>query len=135
MGSLKTFFLNTLAGGLLSLGCGPLAAMSPDDQVRFFAQCAGRLSAQMEFQWLFDGAASERTKAARKSAIDILEAMIPPEIAPDKGRQVLHWRIEAKQAQAVLLSQGTFQTDTRRARMAAALALRQINECRAALIS
>ncbi len=80
---------------------------------------------------MFDGVASERTKAERQSAIDILEAMTPP----GRGREILHWRIEAKQAQAVLLSQGTFRSDDRRARLALAMAHRQLNECRSALIS
>ncbi len=80
---------------------------------------------------MFDGIASERTKAERQDVIDILDTMIPD----GRGREVLHWRIEAKQAQAVLLNRSTFGQDQRQARMASKLALRNVNECRAVLIS
>jgi hypothetical protein len=131
MSSLKTYLAGLLLGGALSALSSPAHAFSADEQLRFFAQCAGRLSAQMEYQWMFDGASSERTKAERQTVIDILETMIPE----GRGREVLHWRIEAKLAQAVLLNQGTFGQDERQARMATKLALRHVNECRAVLIS
>jgi len=85
----------------------------------------------MEFQWLFDGDASEQTKRQRASVVDILEAMTPDA----RGREILSWRIEAKQAQAVLLSRGTFDQDPRGARIANILALRRIDECRSLLLS
>ena len=129
MRSLKTILVGLVLGGTLA---APVAlAQSREDQLRFFAACAGRLSAQMEFQWLFDGAASEVTKRQRAGVVDILDAMIPD----GRGREVLSWRIEAKQAQAVLLTRGTFNENQREARIAQRLALRQINECRAVLLS
>lgn len=127
---LKTLVGAILMGGFFSATVA-LARSSGDDQLRFFATCAGRLSAQMEFQWLFDGDASEQTKRQRASVVDILEAMTPDA----RGREILSWRIEAKQAQAVLLSRGTFDQDPRGARIANILALRRIDECRSLLLS
>lgn len=129
MRSLKTFLLGMVLGGSLA---APVAlAQSQDDQLRFFASCAGRLSAQMEFQWMFDGAASEQTKQQRAGVLEILEAMIPQ----GRGPEVLTWRIEAKQAQAALLTRGIFNENQKDAQMAQRLALRQISECRAVLLS
>lgn len=128
MGALKTLLLGMVLGGYVT---APVAlAQSQDEQLKFFASCAGRLSAQMEFQWMFDGAASEETKRQRAGVIEILEAMIPP----NRGQEILAWRIEAKQALAVLLTRGTFNENQREARMAQGLALRQVNECRALLL-
>ena len=118
--------------------CGSIAASttqaqtaSPDQQLKFFANCAGRLSAQMEFQWMFDGDASEITKRQRGAVIDILDAIIPP----GRGPEVLNWRIEAKHAHAVLLNRSTFGQDDRHARIAGKMAMRSINECRSLLTS
>lgn len=130
MSSLKTYLTGIVLGGVLSTLCAPAQAFSADEQLRFFAQCAGRLSAQMEFQWMFDGNASERTKQDRKAVIEILDSMIPA----GRGREVLNWRIEAKQAQAVLLNRSTFIQDQRQARMAGKMAIRHLNECRSVLI-
>lgn len=128
MGALKTFLMGMVLGGTLT---APVAlAQSPDEQLQVFARCAGRLSAQMEYQWMFDGAASEQTKRQRAGMIQILEAMIPP----GRGREVLSWRIEAKQAQAVLLTRGTFNENPREARIAQRLAFSRIAECRALLL-
>lgn len=129
MRSLKTLLLGMVLGGSLA---APVAlAQSRDEQLRFFASCAGRLSAQMEFQWMFDGEASELTKQQRAGVLEILEAMIPQ----GRGSEVLAWRIEAKQAQAVLLTRGIFNENQRDAKMAQRLALRQISECRSVLLS
>ncbi|WP_319824264.1 hypothetical protein [Thalassovita sp.] len=130
MGHVKTFFLAALTGGL-TLAPMCLAQSSPaDDQLRFFATCAGRLSAQMEHQWLFDGQASEQTQRQRAGVIELLEAIIPA----GRGHEVLAWRIEAKQAQAVLLTRSTFVTDPRQARLARKLAVRRLGECRTLLL-
>ncbi|MGR1581652.1 hypothetical protein ACSSNL_09310 [Thalassobius sp. S69A] len=128
---MKTLVLGTALGGMLSAPVALAQSSVNEDQLRFFATCAGRLSAQMEFQWMFDGAASEQTQKQRAGVVDILEAMIPN----GRGHEVLSWRIRAKQAQAVLLSRGTFSPDPRQAQMAQRLALRQIGECRSALLS
>ncbi|MEL7181640.1 MAG: hypothetical protein AAFN63_17750 [Pseudomonadota bacterium] len=79
-------------------------SIDSNSQLRTFATCAGRLSAVMEYQWMFDGEASEQTKLQRAAVIDLVEAIMPP----DRGRDVLHWRISAKLAQSALLTRATF---------------------------
>lgn len=76
---------------------GPGAA---DPLAREFALCAGRYSALVEHQWLVDGLASEATALTRDAFVQMIEAVSPPDLA----RKALHWRIEAKVAQAALLS-------------------------------
>lgn len=101
------------------------------DPVDFFATCTGRLSAQMEFQWLMSDADADRTKAQRAAMIDILQAMTPPE----QGREVLHTRISAKHAHWALLQQAQFATDPEEAAHAERVALRLMQGCTAFLLS
>ncbi|WP_133175920.1 hypothetical protein [Yoonia sediminilitoris] len=101
------------------------------DRLRTFADCAGRLSAVMEYQWMFDGAASEQTKAQRAAVIELIEAIMPQ----DAGRQVLHWRITAKQAQSALLTRATFNDDPGDAAWAMQTAERFRAECTSMLLS
>ena len=48
--------------------------------------------------------ASDRTEDQRAAMLSLVEAIM----TPDQGRDVLTWRIDAKQAHAVLLSRATF---------------------------
>lgn len=132
MSSLKTYF--RLLIFIAALFSAPMSAQSQtaplSDPLRTFAACAGRLSAQMEFEWMFDGPASEITKAQRSAVIDILEAMI----GPDQGRDVLNWRVEAKMAHASLLTRSKFSTDRRVTLRAERLALRSLENCNALLL-
>lgn len=110
------------------------AAASPsaiDGQLRSFATCAGRLSAVMEHQWMFDGAASEQTKAQRAAVIDLISATMDP----DEGREVLHWRLVAKHAQSVLLTRATFNDDPADAAWARARAVSLTQDCTGLLLS
>ena len=121
MSSLKTF----ARAGLLSLmatqaGAAPLAQR--------FAACTGRLSAQMEHHWLMSRP-SETIEARRKAMISLLEAVQ----RPSEGREVLAYRIEAKHAQAVLLSRATFNDDPADAHWAATRAEAEIAACAALL--
>ena len=100
-------------------------------QLRTFATCAGRLSAVMEYQWMFDGKASEQTKLQRAAVIDLVEAIMPPE----RGREVLHWRISAKLAQSALLTRATFNEDANDAAWAGQQAKRFERECTGLLLS
>ncbi len=50
---------------------------------------------------------SDRTEAQRASMLSLVEAIM----TPDQGRDVLNWRIDAKQAHAVLLTRATFNDD------------------------
>ena len=120
--------------GILSLsmvsGLAHAQAPTPSDPLRVFATCAGRLSAQMEFEWMFDGPASEVTEARRGTVLEILDAMMPP----DGGRTVLNWRIEAKMAHASLLRRSRFANDPRFALRAKRLAARNLATCDALLL-
>jgi len=115
---------------LFMLATTPVRA-ADDQQLRTFAACAGRLSAVMEYQWMFDGAASERTKAQRAAVLQLVEAIMPN----DMGREVLHWRISAKLAQSALLTRATFNDDPSDATWAAHTADRLTRECTSLLLS
>ncbi len=118
----------TLALGLQAPGAG---AFEAQDQLRFFANCAGRLSAVMEFQWMFDGPQSERTQAQRNQMLDLVAAIMPA----DQGRQVLSWRVTAKSAQWTLLSRSAFNDDPTDAAWAKDMADRFAGECTGLLLN
>lgn len=117
MSGLRTF-------AFLFLCAIPTAAPALD-LVRAFANCTGRYSATMEHQWLMDTASADRSQARRNMFADLLDAAR----APDQGRQVLAWRIEAKVAQAALLTTATFGTHPDQKRAAAERAKAQIDMC------
>ncbi|WP_106606631.1 hypothetical protein [Shimia abyssi] len=133
MGSLKTILQSIIIALAMSSAGNPAFARAPEpqDPLKFFAACAGRLSAEMEFQWMFDGDAADAFAAERAAVLDILEAMM----SDDQGRDVLNWRVEAKMAQAALLTRATFTNDARAARHSAKLALYNVESCRAMLLS
>lgn len=113
-----------------------------DPTLHRFASCAGRLSALMEHQWLTNGPASETTGRQRAEMLALLDAIM----APDKARQVLNWRIEAKAAHAALLTRTTFGTGAAHpdrsgrshrsdhSKRAQSLATRHVAQCRALLL-
>lgn len=80
---------------------------------------------------MFDGVASERTKAQRTAVIDLISAIIEPA----QGRQVLHWRLASKHAHAVLLTRAAFNEDTIDAAWAEDQAVRLTHECTSLLLS
>jgi hypothetical protein len=120
---LETF----LAVLTLGLTAGPARA---DPWLHHFATCAGRLSAQMQEQWMFDGPGSEQTEAQLAAMVSLMEASM----APGNGRQALGWRVNAKVVQRALLHQARFSQDTRIAKTAAARAEALTAECRAMLL-
>ena len=95
---------------LLATTPHPLRAAQPIDLVAEFAQCAGRLSAQMEHQWLISDPTADHTKQQRAQMITLLEAVMDPAAAT----QALNLRIAAKQAHAQLLSQSVFSQNDHR---------------------
>ena len=68
----------------------------------------------MEHQWLTDGPSSEHTAQSRETMLSLVEAVMP---AGDAAA-VMHMRIEAKAAQAALLSRARFGQDPVAARQA-----------------
>ena len=131
MCGIKTLKLATVLFVALWPGSIKLAAASDDDQLQYFSTCAGRLSAVMEFQWMFDGAGSEKTAQQRAALIELVEAVM----TEDQGRAVLHWRISAKQAQSALLTRATFNDNVADARWAIETADRLANESTSLLLS
>ncbi|SNR26675.1 hypothetical protein [Puniceibacterium sediminis] len=101
------------------------------DLAYVFADCAGRMSAMMEFQWMFDGAASERTDVTITRFDVLIDATAGPE---QTGRELLNWRIEAKMAQSRLLNLATFGQDERLRRQAARAAAQYVAHCEALLL-
>ena len=128
-------YLRTLLVLIAAAGAAPAAGVAlPQDeraQVRVFATCAGRMSAVVEFQWMFDGAASERSARVREGFLALLEASVGGAASP---REALAWRIEAKMAQAQLLTLQTFGTDPRAARAAARASSLYLGECAGLLL-
>jgi hypothetical protein len=121
---LETF----LAVFMLGVVPAPGAA---DPLLRAFAVCAGRLSAVMEDQWMFDGPASERTAEELAAVVSLIDASM----SEGAGRQVMAWRIDAKVALKGLLQQAHFARDARLAKTAAARAEALAAECRAKVLS
>lgn len=107
MGGIKTFTpIGLLA--FLALSAPAPAQADIENPLRYFASCAGRLSAQMEHEWLLADQNSDQTESHRAAMISLLDATM----GPDDGRQVLAWRIEAKAAHSQLLTRATFREDT-----------------------
>ncbi len=110
---------------LLTLSPPEARALDAVDLPRQFANCTGRYSALMEHHWLIGETGDNRAERRRNSFAAMLDAVR----APDTGRTVLAWRIEAKAAQAALLLVATFGTDPGRRATAAASAADHIARC------
>lgn len=105
------------------------AQAGQSDLTQRFAQCVGRMSAEMEFAWL-NGESGDQARLFRSHLEDILTAVTEP----DTGPRVLHWRIEAKHAHASLLTRSLFNDDATDAAYAARIAARYSEGCRAMLL-
>lgn len=117
----------TLCGGLFASS----AMAQTTDPLRTFANCAGRLSAVVEYEWMFDGPKSEHTALQRDAVLDILDSMMPD----GRGREVLSWRISAKMAQSALLTRATFNEDAEDAAWALRTSERLVRDCTSFLLS
>ncbi|WP_089992475.1 hypothetical protein [Cognatiyoonia koreensis] len=104
---------------------------SPEAQLRTFANCAGRLTAQLEFEWLMLDGNSAATQEQRQQIVDILNSMIPD----GRGREVLAWRTDARAAQRGLLERAQFASDNTDAAWAKKAAARYLASCTAFLLS
>ena len=104
---------------------------SLDPMTRTFAYCAGRLSAQMEFQWLMSDPQSDRTAAQRAAMLSLLEAVV----SEAGAREALSLRISAKQAHNALLTRATFGPQTEDAHYARLRAEAEIGNCLSLILS
>lgn len=80
---------------------------------------------------MFDGDASERTKQQRETVLELVSAIMEP----DMGRQVLQWRLNGKRAQSVLLTRATFNEDAGDAAWAREQAKQYERSCTGLLLS
>jgi hypothetical protein len=140
MSSMKTFrtglIVAVLAGAQLASAPASALPHSPSQRLELFQTCAGRLSALVEHQWLFDGDAADRTEALRDEFDGVIAAVLPDAVNWGMpGEMAMHWRIMAKAAQAELLSTAAFSLDADRATRARRLADARIAECSGLLIS
>ncbi|NDR56556.1 hypothetical protein [Aliiruegeria sabulilitoris] len=124
--------VTSLLSGVLFLFAQPSEADAPPlpEIVQVFASCAGRLTAQMQHQWLLSDPAADRTEAYRAAMIDLLDAALPT----GSGRQALRFRSAARQAHAALLSRATFNENARDAAWAQRRVSAEITQCEALMI-
>lgn len=120
MGGLKTFCFGLVV--TVFAGATAHADTAFRDHV---ANCVGRLSAQLEHQWLVSDEDAGQTEILRNSLADILEAITTAETA----RSVLSRRINAKNAHSSLLTRAAFNSDPRDARWANKRAQQGLREC------
>lgn len=129
MGNVRTSLALCLALPLLA---GPVGAADRGDDplLRLFATCTGRLSALREDQWHGAGALADQSAARMAMMAELTQAMTPA----GAEAQVMGWRVEAKAAQAALLSTARFGQDRSTAERAAGMAEHQIAPCRSLLL-
>jgi len=124
--------MRTLMCLLLMLGQPSFAQSSQaEDQLRMFANCAGRLTAQLEHQWLMQSDGSEQTERQRAQMVSLIETIIPD----GEGRKVLSWRTDARAAQRALLNRAQFATDPEDAVWATQMAEAYLADCTSFLLS
>ncbi|MEM9756859.1 MAG: hypothetical protein AAF914_12730, partial [Pseudomonadota bacterium] len=108
------------------LSAGASHAETPDDPLRFFAHCTGRLAAEMSHRWLFADQSADDIEVIQRIVLDLLATLSPT----DAEREVLAWRVEARAAHAALLSRATFRGDP----WASERAAREIARCTAFVV-
>ena len=96
-----------------------------------FAQCLGRLSAEMEHHWLMQDPRAEATEVHRATMIALTDAVTPAGFE----RETMHIRLEAKFAHKALLARAAFNEDPEDARWAAARARDAAARCVGLLLS
>ncbi|KJZ20507.1 hypothetical protein [Loktanella sp. S4079] len=129
MSTMKSHIISAVIA--LQLAATGTSAQTANEQLNFFATCAGRLSAMMEFQWMFDGTQSEETMQQRNDVVRFIEAIMLPE----QGREIFQIRIASKQAHSALLTRAVFNDDVADAQWARLQAARLTQECTAMLLS
>lgn len=106
------------------------AAFAQVDLHQRFANCTGRLSAQLEHEWLMSDSASEKTAGVLTQFQDLLQAATPE----GQHRETLNRRIEAKLSHSALLTRASFNDQADDAERAKRRARKYISLCTAMLI-
>jgi hypothetical protein len=115
--------------GLLGVLQAPASSAQTTD-LRVFASCAGRLSAVMEDQWLLSDPAADVTARQREAMLSLVSAMTEP----GQEKVAMAWRVEAKAAQAELLSLARFGLNDATAARAARRSDELLTMCRSLLL-
>lgn len=118
-----------ICGALIMVGMSS-AATAERDLVLVFAGCTGRLSAEMEHAWLVSDAQADVFQAQRARFASILDAIMPPE----RARETLGHRVEAKLAHSAMLTTARFGANPRLAALAERQAQMQVRTCDALLL-
>ena len=122
--------LRTLIASALIMTSFANEARAYDDLVLVFAGCTGRISAEMEFAWLMHDTRADALQEQRQRFVSILDAVMPP----DRARETLHHRIEAKLAHSAMLTTARFGTNARMAKLAQQQARTQVQSCQNLLL-
>ncbi|WP_143152678.1 hypothetical protein [Marivita hallyeonensis] len=117
--------MKTFMTGAVLAGMWTSSATAKDDLVTHVSQCVGRMSAQIEHQWLFQDSPTDMMETQRAHLIDVLQALT----TSANASKVLSGRIDAKMAHATLLTKAAFGRDERSARWAKQRALQAIQNC------
>jgi hypothetical protein len=119
---------STLSAALMLAPPAAAAPLTPQEQAQAFADCAGRMTALTEHQWMFDGPASEATARRRDQFADLLDALAP-DLGPQSAARIMEWRVAARAAQRTLLDLSAFSADPRQRQRADALAKGYVTTC------
>lgn len=125
--------IKTLASAAIIALTGPATATANTELISTFAGCTGRLSAQLEYEWLMLDANASNTETKRDGLAQILDLLMHTGQSGDA--EILSLRINAKYAQAQLLQRATFNADPDDARRARRAAVENVADCAALLLS
>jgi hypothetical protein len=129
----RNAFLRVAFAALIALPTGAQAGpVSPDqvEQIRTFATCAGRMMAVRDHLALFGGPEVNRAEAAREAHVAVLDALLETALTDGlDGRRVTAWRVDARAAQAAVLTQADFGTTLEARQRARAASARHVAAC------
>lgn len=127
MGGLKTIVLTIC----IAVSAAIASASTANLQLRNFANCVGRMTAELEHAWLMNDSDAALLEQQRSQVAELLAAIMPR----DLGRTVLGWRVDARAAQRALLMQASFASDADDAEWAASTAAQYRADCTGFLLS
>lgn len=120
----------TIGALILALLTGPTPSAASTGLALRVAECAGRLSAEVQFAWLANQSQIDRLEAQRDQMRDLLTALTEN----DAGDDLISAVIEAKYAQALLRQSAAFGTDDKRQQLARRQATLMLASCQRMLL-